>query len=86
LWTQTNRTSGISFVIKPSVCASAVKRSRANRCARSSAATCGGCWLDDGKPFALGLVRLDGLDDRAMHPVRDLVGELDADLLKARSF
>ena len=39
LWTQTNSTSGCSFAIMPSACASAFSRSRAKRCASTGTKT-----------------------------------------------
>ncbi len=42
--------------------------------------------MDDREAVARGLLRLHGLDDRAVHAVRDLVRELDADLLEAGRF
>ena len=39
-----------------------------------------------GQALALRVVRLHGLHDRAVHPVRDLVGERDADLLEPSGF
>src|SRR6185312_3365364 len=54
------------------------------RAPAASAAARPGRGLDDREALRRGCGSLDRLDDRAVHPVGDLVRELDRDLLEAR--